>query len=255
MSKKQIKIIPKKVVAFDIDETIGYFIQFSIFCGVIEEYRKKQITQIEFNFLLDMFPEFLRYKILDILKYLINEKKLKRFHKLVLFTNNTGNKLWPNRIRKYFEYKLNQKIFDRTICAYKVNGKQIEKCRTSHNKKYTDLMNCIKMDYNTRVFFMDDQQHPYMYNHNVTYFNNTPYVFQLLPQLMLNRFKRSVVYKSIPRKELFDSFFLNNLYQYREFNGPIKSFTLKYFSEYNFLKKDLQRFLNKPNKNKTLKQY
>ena len=42
--------------------------------------------------------------------------------------------------KKYLELKLNYKLFDRVISAYKVNGIQIEKKRTSHDKTYKDLL-------------------------------------------------------------------------------------------------------------------
>ena len=247
--KKKIKI--KKIIGFDIDETIGYFVQFSIFCSVIEEYRRKKISQIEFNNLLDLFPEFLRYKIFDIIKYLLKNKKL--YSKLFLYTNNTGNKLWPNRIKKYFEYKLSQKVFDKTICAYKVNGKQIEKCRTSYEKKYSDLMNCLNMETSTKVFFADDQIHNDMYYHkNVTYYNNNTYIFNLTPKKMLLRLKKSNIYHTIPKQYLFDDYFLYELSTYEEFNLPFKTFTLQYLNEYNLMMKELNIFIKKSS-NKTIK--
>ena len=33
-----------------------------------------------------------------------------------------GPKRWVHRIRKYIEHKLNYKLFDRTIAAWKVRG-------------------------------------------------------------------------------------------------------------------------------------
>jgi hypothetical protein len=66
----------KKVVVFDLDETLGYFLEFSIFCDSLNLFNgmnnKTNATyrQDEFNELLDLYPEFIRPNILPILKYL-----------------------------------------------------------------------------------------------------------------------------------------------------------------------------------------
>ena len=53
-----------------------------------------------------------------------------------------GPKNWVHHIRKYIEHKLNYKLFDRTIAAWKVGKLVYEKCRTSHGKNVPDLINC-----------------------------------------------------------------------------------------------------------------
>ena len=64
-----------KVVVFDLDETLGYFIEFGIFWDSLKEYVNKNnidcnINQDLFNKILDLFPEFLRPNIINILQYL-----------------------------------------------------------------------------------------------------------------------------------------------------------------------------------------
>ena len=56
-----------KIVVFDLDETLGYFVELSIFILALEEILNKKISSEEFFNLLDLFPEFLRPKILTIL--------------------------------------------------------------------------------------------------------------------------------------------------------------------------------------------
>ena len=69
------KITNKKVIVFDLDETIGYFTQLGIFYSIIESFKKdnvhyefnKHIELLSFNKLIDIYPEFLRPNILNIL--------------------------------------------------------------------------------------------------------------------------------------------------------------------------------------------
>ena len=92
---------------------------------------------IEKNDLLDIFDLYLRTDILKILNYLKNKKEKNALDKVIIFTNNQGPKDWGNKIKNYFNYKLKYNLFDQIIGAYKVNGKQVERLRTSHNKDIT----------------------------------------------------------------------------------------------------------------------
>ena len=70
------------------------------------------------------------------------DKKLKgECDKVMIYTNNTGHKSWSNLIKEYFHKVLEYELFDQIIGAFKVNGKQIELCRTSHGKSVSDLIN------------------------------------------------------------------------------------------------------------------
>ena len=68
-----------------------------------------------------------------------------------------GPRSWVLSIKRYLELKLNYKLFDRVISAYKVGGVQIEKKRTSHDKTYKDLLAAANLPKNTKVLFFDDQ--------------------------------------------------------------------------------------------------
>ena len=82
-----------------------------------------------------------RPDIFKIFEYLKDSKK-HRYVKVLIYTNNMGPKNWVHHIRKYIEHKLNYKLFDRTIAAWKVGKLVYEKCRTSHGKNVPDLINC-----------------------------------------------------------------------------------------------------------------
>ena len=82
-----------KVVVFDLDETLGYFIEFGIFWDSLKEYVNKNnidcnINQDLFNKILDLFPEFLRPNIINILQYLKKKKLTNKCSKIMIYTNN-----------------------------------------------------------------------------------------------------------------------------------------------------------------------
>ena len=72
-----------KIVVFDLDETLGYFVEFGMFWDTLKHYYKNKnfnsgkepvFNQHLFNKILDLYPEFIRPNILNILTYL-NRKK------------------------------------------------------------------------------------------------------------------------------------------------------------------------------------
>lgn len=179
---------PLKIVVFDLDETLGYFVQFGMFWNAIENYFKTTLTQHDFNKLLDLYPEFIRPNILSILKFLKVKKKNNKCSHLMIYTNNQGPKEWAVMIKNYFEFKMNNVIFDRIIAAFKINGKQVEFCRTTHNKTHNDFIKCTKVPKNSHICFLDDVFHPAMENDNVYYINIKPYVYDLPFNEMCKRY-------------------------------------------------------------------
>ena len=166
------------VIVFDMDETLGHFSQLGIIVDSIEKVIKKKLNQTEFNNLLDMFHLYLRTDILTILNYLKNKKEKNELDKVIIFTNNQGPKDWSNKIKNYFNYKLNYNLFDQIIGAYRINGKPVERLRTSHDKRYNDLIKIAKLSDKTRICFIDDLYHIEMQNKNLFYINIHPYEFE-----------------------------------------------------------------------------
>jgi hypothetical protein len=208
-----------KIVVFDLDETLGYFTQFGIFCDCLNNYLTNQnlskITQSQFNFILDLYPEFLRPNIINILNYLKNKKKTKCCHKMMIYTNNTGPKEWAHSIISYFEKKINYKIIDQIISAFRVNGKRVEICRTTHDKTHKDFIKCTKIPDNAEICFLDDSYYPEMANNNIYYINLKPYFHDIVFKEMLGRFTKSDIgVEMIHNDELFTSFMLNKIEKY-----------------------------------------
>ena len=185
-----------KIIVFDLDETLGYFMELGMFWDALNEYIIEQqinlpINQSLFNKVLELFPEFLRPNILNILNYIKQKKLTKDCNKLMIYTNNQGSTEWVNYITKYFEEKINYQIFDQIISAFKIRGKRVELCRTSHSKTHSDLIKCTKIPKNTQICFLDDLFHPNMTNKNVYYINLKPYTYDLDFNEMITRFLNS----------------------------------------------------------------
>jgi len=105
-SYKKLKEPSKKVIVFDLDETIGSFGDLYILWEAITEYynMKNQFHNMDdiFHKLLDLYPEFLRHGILNILGYLYNKKLSGECAKVFLYTNNqcygSNNSKWLSSI-------------------------------------------------------------------------------------------------------------------------------------------------------------
>jgi FMN phosphatase YigB (HAD superfamily) len=190
-----------KIVVFDLDETLGSFVEFGIFWDCLLRYlsktSKKYLTQTEFDMILDLYPEFLRPNIIEILNYLKNKKQCSTCKKLMIYTNNQGSRSWVSQLKKYFETKINYALFDQIIAAFKINGKRIEICRTSNDKSYHDFIRCTKIPLHAEVCFIDDNYFPGMYNENVYYINLKPYSHDIPFDSMIDRFTKSDIGKNM----------------------------------------------------------
>ena len=185
-----------KIVVFDLDETLGYFMELGMFWDALKayiKYKQLKITmdQSLFNDILDLYPEFLRPNITGILNYLKDKKEKNHCGKLMIYTNNQGPLEWAKYIIKYFENKINYKIFDQIIGAFKIQGKRVEVCRTTHMKTHKDLIKCTKIPEDTQICFLDDVYYPDMSNEKIYYINLKPYVHDLDFDDMISRFIKS----------------------------------------------------------------
>jgi hypothetical protein len=69
-----------KIVVFDVDETLGCFTQLGIFCDCLDEYYgNKNYSVSNFNKILDLYPNFVRPKMLSILEYLKEKQQFYYF--------------------------------------------------------------------------------------------------------------------------------------------------------------------------------
>jgi len=187
---------------FDLDETLGYFTELGMFWDCLKQYLKQEnsktiLTQTDFNDILDLFPEFLRPNIINILTYLKKRKESKCCHKMMIYTNNNGSPEWAHHIISYFESKIKYKLIDQLIAAFKINGKQVEICRTTYNKTHNDLIRCTKIPASAEICFLDDVEHPKMVDERVYYIKLQPYYSHIPFDLFVVRFLNSALYRDV----------------------------------------------------------
>ena len=194
-----------KIVVFDLDETLGYFTELGIFCDALEYVMGNKLNNNEFFEIVDLFNEFLRPHIISILKYIMKMKQRKCCDKIMIYTNNQGPRDWVEKISAYFDNKLEYKLFDQIIGAFKIKGKQIEMNRTSHDKSLKDFVKCTHIPEDAEICFIDDQYHPNMINSNIYYINVKPYIYNIEYYDMSDRYYN----KYIPIDDKED--FINNM--------------------------------------------
>ena len=193
-----------KIVVFDLDETLGYFTQFGTICDSLNSiFNSQNFCYENFNELLDLYQDFyLRPKILKILNYLKEKKENNQCYKVMIYTNNQGPKKWTVYLKNYFVYKLgNYNLFDQIIAAFKINGRQVEPNRSSHEKNMKDFYQCTKIPENVEICFIDDQYHPGMKDKKVYYINLKPYYFNLSSSEIIDIFMKSRFAKMIKKED------------------------------------------------------
>jgi hypothetical protein len=211
MSKPPIK--PLKIVVFDLDETLGCFIEVGIFWSALEHYYGHNLFKEKLFEVLDLFEEFLRPNIFKILEFVKVQKENKMCDHVMIYTNNQGPKSWVKMISDYFNTKLEYELFDKIIAAFKIRDKIIEMCRTSHDKSVADLIRCTKIPNNAEICFIDDQFHPLMQEDNVYYINVKPYVFTMPFEEMAERYYDKYMPSATADSVSSKKDFINNIVQ------------------------------------------
>lgn len=187
------RVKPLKIVVFDLDETLGYFTEVSIFWDALENFYGNNLFNDKFFEVLDVFPEVFRPDMLKILDVLHKKKMRKTCSKIFIYTNNQGQKSWLNMLSEYMNKKNGYVVFDQIIAAYKIRGKQIEPNRTSHEKSVKDLISCTNIPANAEICFIDDLYHPLMDKDNVYYINIKPYRVSIPFDEMASRYYDAVL--------------------------------------------------------------
>ena len=185
------------IYAWDLDETIGNFIEYGMIWDAMRSYYDNKLTNKDFNRMLDLFPNYFRTGIWSIFKILkrIKQTNLKNV-KVVIYTNNQGPHTWTDWIAQYIENKINYKLFDQIIRAYEIDGMRVEKCRTSHEKKHADLLKCMNLPVDSEICFIDDQLHPEMKENSlVKYLHIKPYTYSypfsnMIDKILSNKIKK-----------------------------------------------------------------
>lgn len=182
--------MPNKYIVFDLDETLGTFVQLGIFKDALEITFKTALTQRAFNELCQAFIKSFRPNLLQILKTIQQYKKTSHNIYLVIYTNNVGPKSWTVQIKTFLEDQLQEPgLFDYIIGGYiDMNNQRTELCRTTMAKLPADIRRCIGSPQDAKYLFFDDQHHPEMIHHNITYIRSKPYRYEYTYREMIRQF-------------------------------------------------------------------
>ena len=203
-----------RIAVFDMDETLGTFADLSEFMYTLarmlkpphrpnwrhasEDVDPDKIIRENFNAIVDLYPEVLRPKIMDVMQFLVQMKRLHKCEHVMIYTNNTGPREWTDGIKNYFNFKSKFELFDRVIGAFRrPNGELVEVRRTSHDKTYGDLVRCTNLEGNLEVFFVDDRAHPGMHASNVYVIEVKPYERRIPQSVFIRRFMTSPLFHSL----------------------------------------------------------
>ena len=112
----------RKMVVFDLDETLGQFVEVGMFWDALKYVTDMTENESDFFRVMDVFPEFLRPKIMDILEHLVDMRK-KNICQSVMYILITRVEKLGKTNASYFDHKLQYRLFDHIIAAFKVRVK------------------------------------------------------------------------------------------------------------------------------------
>jgi len=220
-----------KVVAFDVDETLGNFSQFSYFGHTLGQYfNKPDIMYRYFNDLVDLYPEIIRPNMVRILDYIRKKKNVGVCSKVMIYTNNMGPDKWVAHIRSYFENKLRSMhphsggggggtrsagagaggllivppLFDHTIGGFKPQNERTAAAsasaypeRTTTHKTVNEFIRCGRLPADIEICFLDDVEHPKMVDERVYYIKLQAYHSYIPFEMFVVRFLNSALYRDV----------------------------------------------------------
>lgn len=187
---------------FDLDETLGSFAElYLLWRGVNYILASENIhfegDQNDFNKLLDLFPEFLRYGILTILEFLHYKKRDGSCGNIFIYTNNQCQPPWVELIANYIESKKRMTgLFQRPICAFKIKNTVFEPNRSTQEKTVRDFIKCSLLPKSAELCFIDNAYHPKMDTGSVFYIQPRSYYHSLSLREIIDRFSKSGIFTS-----------------------------------------------------------
>ncbi len=184
----------KKAIVLDVDETIGSFTELFFIWNAIRPadyfFSRDKTLFID---LAELYPEVLRPGMISILKYIHEQIREENCYKLHIYTNNQCTyPEWIQLLVYYLDYLVHKNgepsIFEKPICAFKINDRVIEHKRTCHSKTHGDLIQCSILPETTEICFVDDTKFEKMIHERVYYIQPPPYKHNLSYEMMSSRF-------------------------------------------------------------------
>ena len=222
ISKNMYSLPKQRVVVFDLDETLGHFHLIRLIWESIHEFIRYNnipymMNQADFNDLFDIFPQMLRPEVLSIIRFLKEEKDRGTCSGVMVYTNNKYPKEWVYLIIRYIEYKVEHKIFDNIVLAFKMNGRVQQLGRTSSDKKTSDFVACCKLPQNIEICYFDDSEYSGMVSQNVYYLKVRAYYHPFTEASIIQRVSSYPVWTRVlcvthkRHLQTFIQFFIKNL--------------------------------------------
>lgn len=237
------------IVIFDLDETLGQFVQLGYFHQAITNYFGKQPTKKEFFELLDNYDKYFRPHIFNILDYVKVKKKKNKNLKVLIYSNNQFGYKWINHIKDYIHQRLQYDLFDIVIGPYKIGKQVYEPLRTSNKKQFSDLIKFIKCNDDTKIMFLDDTFFVGMNHPSIFYVLIEKYNFQYKLHDLINMYIRM---RNIKDSDTFKSYiieYMKNI-RYNEVKHTIHKGDIRMSED---IMEYLKMFFNKNLKPRTLK--
>ena len=163
-------------VALDMDETLGHFAQASLLWGAT----KKDVITLSSDELVACLlevPGLFNPDLLNIISVLRRGKVRGKVGKVVVYTNNVGERSWPETVCKAINTVAGGHIIDDVIAGYRGRGDTNEPRRTTSHKTLSDLRHCVGEA--PFYVFVDNEHHPGMVSSVVKYIRVTPHVVTL----------------------------------------------------------------------------
>ena len=189
-----------KVIVFDLDETLGCFTDLEIIWTGLHQCFDIDYPTL-FSDLLDLYPEFIRFGIFPVLEYLYRKKLQGRCEQIHIYTNNQCSPTWTTMIADYFHAKVqcampprfqsDVRLFDKLICAFKINNRIIEVSRTTHEKTHSDFIRCTLMPKYTEICFVDNSFFSDMVHEQIYYIQPRSYYHPLSTVDIVSRLLKS----------------------------------------------------------------
>lgn len=197
--KKEDTMEKHKYFVFDLDETIGSFSDLYLLCKILNIVQKDLNRSLfpdaiqVVDQLLDIFPEFLRPGIIDILYYIYIKKHASVCDGVFIYTNNQCiPETWTQHIINYIEKKGNMKnLVNNIVLTFKINERIIEPKRTTQNKVYREFIKCSYLPNKSSICFIDNASFKKMKRDCVYYIQPPSYFHTLAMNDIIRRFLTS----------------------------------------------------------------
>lgn len=176
-------------VALDMDETLGHFAQASLLWGATKN-NVITLSNDELVACLLEIPGLFNPDLMNVLSVLRRGKGRGKVSTVVVYTNNVGERSWPETVCKAINTIAGEHIIDDVIAGYRGQNDLNEPRRSTSHKTISDLRHCVG-DAPFYVF-VDNEHHSGMMAPEVKYIRVVPHVVTLPGHVYDDAVKRAL---------------------------------------------------------------